>query len=347
MKCDEVRKNLQSYIDGILDDRSIEKVEAHLAECTGCTNELELLREYSEEMGSLSKVEPPEDFLKELHERLERRSSLKGVLRTLFVPAKIKLPVEFAAVATAVIALLLVLNVIVPSQREPLPTPELREDEVAASTEGPVGTESAASTEGPVGTESAASAESAAESDTTVDLDAAAEKSVERPVKETIKITLYFSTDPTKDLEDRTEAAGIAPSLKRKMEAAQETEGLAGTDSAESDEGPAGKPLPGFHVELLSAIENLLVGAGGTILYMDYEMDPDMPASITATLPPAHLEGFIETLGQIGEIETTYETSPDKPSATENGMTEPTFLEVPAEEPSVWILIYPKPSPGD
>jgi hypothetical protein len=335
MKCDEVRKNLQSYIDGILDDRSIEKVEAHLAECTGCTNELELLREYSEEMGSLSKVEPPEDFLKELHERLERRSSLKGVLRTLFVPAKIKLPVEFAAVATAVIALLLVLNVIVPSQREPLPTPELREDEVAASTEGPVGTESAAS------------AESAAESDTTVDLDAAAEKSVERPVKETIKITLYFSTDPTKDLEDRTEAAGIAPSLKRKMEAAQETEGLAGTDSAENDEGPAGKPLPGFHVELLSAIENLLVGAGGTILYMDYEMDPDMPASITATLPPAHLEGFIETLGQIGEIETTYETSPDKPSATENGMTEPTFLEVPAEEPSVWILIYPKPSPGD
>jgi hypothetical protein len=329
MKCDEVRKNLQSYIDGILDDRSIEKVEAHLAECTGCTNELELLREYSEEMGSLSKVEPPEDFLKELHERLERRSSLKGVLRTLFVPAKIKLPVEFAAVATAVIALLLVLNVIVPSQREPLPTPELREDEVAASTEGPVGTESAA------------------ESDTTVDLDAAAEKSVERPVKETIKITLYFSTDPTKDLEDRTEAAGIAPSLKRKMEAAQETEGLAGTDSAESDEGPAGKPLPGFHVELLSAIENLLVGAGGTILYMDYEMDPDMPASITATLPPAHLEGFIETLGQIGEIETTYETSPDKPSATENGMTEPTFLEVPAEEPSVWILIYPQPSPGD
>jgi hypothetical protein len=206
-------------------------------------------------------------------------------------------------------------------------------------------------------------AESPAGNDTILDLDVAGEKPAQRPVKETLKITLYFSTDLTKDSEDQTEIAGVTPSVKKKMEAAQEYEDLAeavspvrdedlaeaeGTVSAES---LAGKQVPSisFHVELLSAIENLLVGAGGTILYMDYGLDPSLPASITATLPPAHLEGFIETLGQIGVIETAYEIFPDEPAITEKGMiaTDPTLLEVPAEEPSVWIRIYPQPSPEE
>jgi anti-sigma factor RsiW len=125
MECEEVKRNLHNYMDGVLDDRSKEEVEAHLAECTGCTKELGLLREYSKKMGSLSKVKPPDDFLMKVHERLERQSSWKGVFRTLFVPARIKLPVEFAAVATAVIALIFVLNIIVPSQREPLGRPQV------------------------------------------------------------------------------------------------------------------------------------------------------------------------------------------------------------------------------
>lgn len=62
--------------------------------------------EYLKQMSSLLKVKAPEDFIEKVHERIERRSAFEKIMRTLFVPVKVKVPLEIAATAAAIILIL-------------------------------------------------------------------------------------------------------------------------------------------------------------------------------------------------------------------------------------------------
>lgn len=59
MECSGVREKLSLYIDGMLDEQSLEMVEAHLAGCEECRNELAALREIIQAAGNIETVEPP------------------------------------------------------------------------------------------------------------------------------------------------------------------------------------------------------------------------------------------------------------------------------------------------
>jgi len=111
MDCAAILKRLSEYIDGTLDAQTRAWVEKHIAVCENCKQELASLRAVVEQLGALEPVEPPADFLEKIHERMEARSGFNKIVRRLFVPFHIKIPLELAAVATVTILVVLVLNI--------------------------------------------------------------------------------------------------------------------------------------------------------------------------------------------------------------------------------------------
>ena len=111
MECVRVKELLSEYIDGSLDAQVGAAVKDHVSICNGCKEELASLSAMVEELGSLEPVKAPADFLEKIHERMEPRFRLYRIIRKLFVPFHIKIPLELAAAATMAILVIAVLNI--------------------------------------------------------------------------------------------------------------------------------------------------------------------------------------------------------------------------------------------
>jgi len=109
---------LQGYIDGELDRKKALDIAHHLESCAKCFNELESLKQYLSYMKGLEKVDAPEDFLKRVHRRIDKRPEERKLFRALFNPMRLKIPLELSAVAAMVIAVIFVLQVTRPMKRE-------------------------------------------------------------------------------------------------------------------------------------------------------------------------------------------------------------------------------------
>lgn len=67
MTCDELRKNLDNYFEGVLEPDKAHEFKASLAECPDVQKELELLNKISKHLKNLPlSFEPPEDLVPEL-----------------------------------------------------------------------------------------------------------------------------------------------------------------------------------------------------------------------------------------------------------------------------------------
>lgn len=111
MDCAAILKRLSEYIDGTLDAQTRAWVEKHIAVCKNCKQELASLRAVVEQLDALEPVKPPADFLEKIHERMEARTGFNKIVRKLFVPFHIKIPLELAAAATVTILVVLFLNI--------------------------------------------------------------------------------------------------------------------------------------------------------------------------------------------------------------------------------------------
>ncbi len=111
MECARVKELLSEYIDGSLDAQVGAAVKDHVSICKGCKEELASLSAMVEELASLEPVKAPADFLEKIHERMEPRFRLSRIIRKLFVPFHIKIPLELAAAATMAILVIAVLNI--------------------------------------------------------------------------------------------------------------------------------------------------------------------------------------------------------------------------------------------
>lgn len=110
MDCAEIDELLSEYIDGTLDLKTVQMVEKHLSVCVDCKETLASLRAMVEELNALEPMKPPADFLEKIHQRMEPRSDFSRLFKKLFVPFKIKIPLQLAAAATAAILVVMVLN---------------------------------------------------------------------------------------------------------------------------------------------------------------------------------------------------------------------------------------------
>ncbi len=90
MNCEEIKNRLSEYLDGELDERESKLVGDHLENCPGCAEELAGLKEYFKSIDSLEKAEPPPDFLRQVHARLEGQSVFKTTIKKLVFLSALK-----------------------------------------------------------------------------------------------------------------------------------------------------------------------------------------------------------------------------------------------------------------
>jgi hypothetical protein len=111
MECALIQERLSEYIDGTLDANDRAAVENHISTCKTCKEDLASLTEMVEELHAMDPVEAPADFLEKIHERMDSRFSLDRIIRKLFIPFRIKIPLELAAAATITILVFFVFNI--------------------------------------------------------------------------------------------------------------------------------------------------------------------------------------------------------------------------------------------
>ncbi len=104
MNCAGIKELLSEYVDGVLDAQTKADIKEHIATCTGCQKEIKELKALVEDLGSLEQAKAPDDFIDRLHERIEPRFGFGKIINALFVPMRIKIPMQLVtATATAVL----------------------------------------------------------------------------------------------------------------------------------------------------------------------------------------------------------------------------------------------------
>jgi len=117
--CEREREAIGALVDGELEGAERAALEAHLAGCSGCRQELDELRRLAAAFATLAPVEPAADFEARFWARIAREGGaapgFAERLRRLFSPGGF-----LAAGIAAAAALFLYLNV--PHTRAPAPT---------------------------------------------------------------------------------------------------------------------------------------------------------------------------------------------------------------------------------
>jgi Protein of unknown function (DUF1326)/Putative zinc-finger len=92
MFCRSVRKKLSAFLQGELESRAAHSIEAHLAKCSDCRNELEIIQHGIQMAERLPVVTAPEDLWQSVEERIPKQKEgveprLKGRLISRFALA--------------------------------------------------------------------------------------------------------------------------------------------------------------------------------------------------------------------------------------------------------------------
>ena len=111
MKDRHVRDRLSEYIDGMLSEKEASAVKEHLNHCTDCMEEYEEMVKIIEHMSQMEGLEIPDSFVHKVHERMEKQSSLRRILKGLFMPIRIKVPLELAGVAAAALLVIYIVGI--------------------------------------------------------------------------------------------------------------------------------------------------------------------------------------------------------------------------------------------
>jgi hypothetical protein len=117
MMCHDVREQLSALIDDALASHERETLDAHLATCADCRRELEQLRATAALLRRLPVVRAPAGFVDRVMTAAHRPPWPRRLLDALFVPLRVKLPLEAAAVLLVGVSALYVYQ----------QTPEVRE----------------------------------------------------------------------------------------------------------------------------------------------------------------------------------------------------------------------------
>jgi anti-sigma factor RsiW len=105
MTCNEIENRLPAYLEDLLTPEEKNNIAGHLASCSRCSRAIADLKMAEKLVQRLREVEPPPFFEQRIMSRVrEEAGRKKGILRRLFYPLHIKIPVQ--ALATIVISVL-------------------------------------------------------------------------------------------------------------------------------------------------------------------------------------------------------------------------------------------------
>ena len=327
MDCTRTRDLLSEYIDGALDTKAAAAIEEHLSTCEDCMAELVSLKEVVEELGSLETVKAPADFLGKIHERLEPRSGFDRIVRKLFVPFRIKVPLELAVAATMAV---LVFSVYTFQQAE---RPVEKRPEPALSqkiTDKPGTDRSAPALKGAPATPSFREGVSVAKKSMLKALG---------PKQEKESVPSLPVTEETKEGQPLRQGKGIElalvvetgikdiaypPAMAREAATPVEKDAIAYTEKR-SDAALSGeKILPGERDgvtvregdDLLSKVKHLITVVEGNLLTVERDRQTDQIQSITAEIPAKRYGSFRKELALLAMLRPPLPDLPDKAPRT-------------------------------
>ncbi|MGH7321524.1 MAG: anti-sigma factor family protein, partial [Candidatus Rokuibacteriota bacterium] len=108
MTCHDTREWLSAWLDGALTVEKRTDVDAHLAACVDCRQELERLRATVGLLQTIAPVRAPSGFVDRVLAATRPEPWYRRLVRRLFWPLPVKLPLEAAAAAlVAVVAVYL------------------------------------------------------------------------------------------------------------------------------------------------------------------------------------------------------------------------------------------------
>ncbi len=266
MECLKIKGLLSEYIDNALDANSKKLVDEHLSMCKNCREELKSLKICVEELGSLEKVQAPEDFLQKLHERIQPRFNFKDIMRKAFVPMRIKLPLELAGVTVTALLMIAIFNTMKRSEQILIVNgPEEESTELALK--GEVATMPAPLTK----------------------------RIASRLILEEKPIELYCFIESDKKIVEREQSVlggtfynGVKEKSAVELEREEKEEEIF---------------TPQHSDRILLKVKNLIEHAEGKILSVEYEKEKDLPQSITAEIPAKNYTLLLEKLGEIGKLQ--------------------------------------------
>ncbi len=315
MSCTEIKKLLSEYIDGALEVDKKAVVEEHLASCKNCSEEAALLKACVEKINFLEKVEAPEDFLKKVKERVERRSVFQEMMRGLFVPVRIKVPLELAGVAASVVLAIIILNTTQPQKqvaylpqpadslkiRELKKSPLITKEEPLSYSRGILGDERDSGIgleEKPIELALLIRPKEVGSKDylaiDKMDAGLAAVDSEglqEKVVKSDQSFQAYgeFKTTSESDKKDRAKSGR---EIKEKL-ANEPEEEKRQKETALSD-------IQKSYLEIKKLVEL----AEGEIISVNYNENTNEPQTITINLPAENSSLFLDNLNQLGELQS-------------------------------------------
>jgi hypothetical protein len=123
MRCREAKKLLSDYIEGSLDKRRTESLEAHIAGCKQCTQELSTLRVYQERMASLREAQAPPGFLFGVKSRVRSADQAWPKRGSILSSPRVKVPLELAGVLAVVLIAVVIFRNVAPQREQQVPPP--------------------------------------------------------------------------------------------------------------------------------------------------------------------------------------------------------------------------------
>ena len=143
MTCNEIENRLPAYREGLISPEESNSITGHLASCSRCSRALADLKKAEQLVHGLGEVEPPPFFEQRIMAQVREEAGQKqGILRRLFYPLHIKVPIQ--ALATLLVAVLAfqVYQQGDPEMKQmaplPIPRTELAKDQVTAESPQPL-----------------------------------------------------------------------------------------------------------------------------------------------------------------------------------------------------------------
>ncbi len=318
MECAEIRERLSEYVDDILEGEMKAAVEKHLLTCEGCQAEFAELKALIDDLKSFESLEAPRDFLDTLHARLEPSYRLGKLMRILFVPIRIKVPLEFATVAAIAILILSLWHI--PQEEKRIAQAPEGLSPALSGQKGEVDIVKIAPEVEPYRAKASFAKETARQRD---------------EGRETIQLALLLEVERPKEPYapiSETEAVPAPQEQERLAEeevphaASPSTKRVAAKGVQDAREKRDERKLPGQTAELqpeersasedqaesavsyldtvFSRVRELVLLSGGKIAAMEYDAETDRPRSIRAEIPARRYSFFVAKLEQVAPLQT-------------------------------------------
>ena len=110
MEYNKIKEMLPDYVQELLSGEDSLAVKEQLKKSEPLRKECEELRSYFHAIGTLKPVKAPHNFLDKIHGRIEAPSPLAQILKKLFYPFHIKIPMELAGVLLTAMVIILIYN---------------------------------------------------------------------------------------------------------------------------------------------------------------------------------------------------------------------------------------------